>query len=702
MEPAPQPPTIGQATQPQDLSMMPVKVLERRYEEMKVDVHLRTIKRSPMDHDSAPSLATDDDDSQHGLIIASGQDEVGTANAFTYEQSGSESTSDVSGVNQNQRILKPTFSCEVCGKLFHKRSRLSSHIIVHSEEKEFVCSVCNKGFKNKPQLRRHSNTHSAVPNFCCNICGRGFKHNDVAKHIRRFHTGPRKSKRGGIANPNAPTPNQTSFQFQTQSTNHINLPFVAQGTVYIQNQSSHQQGHPQSVIIQSQSPEDLIQVHQQGKENSTGQEYSLLQGHHQNQQNIMEPGVGQIDSLNCSSNDSICGLPTSQTLHSCLYCSQNFLSPSALASHILSHNRHREDNKKSSKRGKKRHQCGICLKTFTRASGLSGHLQLHSRTERRRQPNPNLCCHVCGKLFTRRAGLNAHVLQHGGIFRFWCDEPDCGKGFVHTYQLIRHKRLHSGALPYSCNVCGRCFRHNDLSKHMRTHTGDKPYNCQHCGKAFAFSSSLRTHERMHLAVKEHVCEICNMGFTTSAGLRRHAMCHEDEFLCPSCGKIFATKSYYSLHLQESQHCTGQQQATQVQPEQPLQQNNSETDHHLQVLSEAHAQHQVLPDVPVLTLPDMQLNEPLTIHVTHDTHNQLAHHEDARTLAALAPSETDTILSEHANPMASASIGTVPVLVPFSVSVPISVPFGININSSPPEQMQLNHFLGWEQKYCVDQ
>lgn len=114
-------------------------------------------------------------------------------------------------------------------------------------------------------------------------------------------------------------------------------------------------------------------------------------------------------------------------------------------------------------------------------------MHLHTRTEKRREPNPDLRCHICDKIFTRRSGLNAHILQHGGILRFWCDETDCGKGFVHSYQLIRHKRLHSEIPPYSCEICGRAFRHNDLAKHMRTHTGVKPYNCQHCGRAFAVS-----------------------------------------------------------------------------------------------------------------------------------------------------------------------------------------------------------------------
>lgn len=213
---------------------------------------------------------------------------------------------------------------------------------------------------------------------------------------------------------------------------------------------------------------------------------------------------------------------------------------------------------------------------------------------------------------------------------------------------------------------------------------------------------------MHQALKEHICEICSMGFTTSAGLLRHSKCHEDDrqpqLLCPSCGKLFPSKFHFSLHLQESQLCAGQQHQKLQSPshtEQLLQQTNVEETQHLQVMSSNHVQQHVLSEIPVHTMAEVQPSNTLPIHVTHqsETH-QLPNQEDVRILATL---ETEpNIITEHAPIMETGNVGTVPVLVPFSVSVPISVPFNINLNPNPSDQMQLNHFVSWEQKYGVNQ
>ena len=226
---------------------------------------------------------------------------------------------------------------------------------------------------------------------------------------------------------------------------------------------------------------------------------------------------------------------------------------------------------------------------------------------------------------------------------------------------------------------------------------------------------------MHLAIREHFCEICNMGFTTSAGLRRHAKCHEEEQEqpCSFCGKLFPSKIHLTLHLQESQHCTKQHQdqneSSQVQHVQ--QQIHTQEVHlsslqaqplvqpHLQshVQQQVHVQRLPVHKVPVELLP--QQSHSISLHVVHGS-DHVAHPDDGTTLATLTAPPTIPehvqiqlpVDSEQATVSSPADIGSLPVLVPFSVSVPISMPFGINLNSSTTDQVQLNHFLSWEQKY----
>lgn len=293
--------------------MMPVKLLEDRYEEMTVEVDVLAMRGSPLDQDSMPSTASDDDDSQHELVIVGAQEET-SSEVQLEDQRGNGPIDKVVKTSPIQKVNKQSLVCEICCKQFQKRSRLISHMIVHTEEKVFKCAICDKGFKNKPQLQRHSNTHSAAPNFCCNICGRGFKHNDVAKHIKRFHSGPRKTRRGGVANPNAP--NNTEFGVQTlpqpyhllQQPNYIPISTELHPSLHLASPS---------VIIQNQFSNKLNQIPPEDnrmfrhKNDDGSQEFGMPQDHQLSQHLDVE--MPQLESVGDSC-DNMHILSSSQAL----------------------------------------------------------------------------------------------------------------------------------------------------------------------------------------------------------------------------------------------------------------------------------------------------------------------------------------------------------------------------------------------------
>ena len=46
--------------------------------------------------------------------------------------------------------------------------------------------------------------------------------------------------------------------------------------------------------------------------------------------------------------------------------------------------------------------------------------------------------------------------------------------------------IHTGENTYKCEVCGKAFVDTgDLKRHKRIHTGEKPYKCELCGNTFS-------------------------------------------------------------------------------------------------------------------------------------------------------------------------------------------------------------------------
>jgi len=105
-----------------------------------------------------------------------------------------------------------------------------------------------------------------------------------------------------------------------------------------------------------------------------------------------------------------------------------------------------------------------------------------------------------------------HVIQHLKTHegKQWeCDT--CSKMFTTKYFLKKHKRLHSGEMPYKCKICDKSFTfQQSYHKHRLYHKDDKPHTCATCGRSFKELSTLHNHERIHTGEKPFACETCGM------------------------------------------------------------------------------------------------------------------------------------------------------------------------------------------------
>ena len=145
----------------------------------------------------------------------------------------------------------------------------------------------------------------------------------------------------------------------------------------------------------------------------------------------------------------------------------------------------------------------------------------------------------------------------------------CNLTFSRQFTLDTHERIHTGAKPYECHICGAHFRQSGTrTTHIRAvHLKERPFQCEVCGKTFSHKSSITVHLRIHTNEKPYACEICEKRFTDRATYLKHQAVHTGikPYGCPECGKAFTQKSNLRRHYQ-SKHMSAEKEESLVEIE----------------------------------------------------------------------------------------------------------------------------------------
>ncbi|XP_076033526.1 uncharacterized protein LOC143020721 [Oratosquilla oratoria] len=474
-------------------------------------------------------------------------------------------TCDVCGRNFHKRSLfilhkrkhqddKP-YKCEVCEKRFSTSGNYNTHKRIHSGEKPYRCDICDYRCSQSGRLMKHKRMHSGEKPFQCETCGKYFANAESIKVHMRIHTGERPFRCGNC------------------------------DRTFINNSSLNQ--HMRDHIREEMFKCDMCN-HKFRREHHLNKhrQFHLVQQQFQNNTNM------GIDSETTSEPlmfmCEICGrvfdkrkyLYTHSNVHSrqrsfsCTYCGKDLASRLALKNHTMIHT------------GEMPFKCNLCGKQFRSSSNLKRHERTHTEQDA-------LHCDVCDETFYSPELLTQHKNTHMQLMmmnpsvdgvgatdnshHLYVFEAvgEVGEGMDSSQPLLvdnnQQQFLMDSTQPLLVFPETTPEPYSELSEPQEPEPEpepepteptevllptkiesveeeeervvEKPYRCDCCGKCFAKKQYLTKHKYRHREVKPHACDVCGKRFAQKFEVSVHKIKHTGArpYECDVCHKPFRSK-----------------------------------------------------------------------------------------------------------------------------------------------------------------
>ncbi|XP_036050142.1 zinc finger protein 646 [Onychomys torridus] len=492
-----------------------------------------------------------------------------------------------------------THTCSDCGDSFPHAAGLLSHRSWHPPG-IYQCSLCPKEFDSLPALRTHFQNHrpgevaSAQP-FLCSLCGMIFPgRTGYRRHLRQAH--------GASGIPEGSEEEEEEGPAEAASTH---TPPLQLSEAELLNQLQREvealdgAGYGHICGCCGQTYDDLGSLERHHQSQSSRNTTENVPSHLEGPGDVIEMVTdhvfeGTVTSVSEETGDTKSEEGASSTAADslCMQAGESFLE---------SHPRP--------------FRCNQCGKTYRHGGSLVNHRKIHQTGD--------FICPVCSRCYPNLAAYRNHLRNHprckgsepqvGSVSEAGVsNEPQNGaetgqeqavlgqlqeelkvepleelarvKEEVWEETTVKEEELEqrletaekgcqtevSSERPFSCEVCGRTYKHaGSLINHRQSHqTGH--FGCQACSKGFSNLMSLKNHRRIHADPRRFRCSECGKAFRLRKQLANHQRVHTERrrgrgaqkliredrpFRCGQCGRNYRHAS--SLLNHQCIHETGQ-------------------------------------------------------------------------------------------------------------------------------------------------
>lgn len=387
-------------------------------------------------------------------------------------------------------IFSLSLSAESSAKSSIKKIKKSRESVFEPRPPKLTCEYCNKQFAKLFDLRQHQRSHTGEKPFQCSACGKSFaQKSNLKKHIRTHKVWP-----------------------EIVST----LPENVIEKVHTVNKVAEEP----DAVTKVMSPEDSNTIQTNGKSQSA---CARATPYKRKEELIV--------------NNS----------YFCQFCGISFVTYSEFKTHLKSH------------KDEKVYFCSQddCKKTFPDFESYVIHVRQHEPLK------TSYPCHICHETFSSPPDLKDHQKRHvhnSTSRRYLVKCPKCRSRFLSQEALDNHLRTVTHDLP--CPECQTIFScERSLRRHLAIHSTALPFGCDVCGKRFKTAVYLNSHSVMHQEDKPFACPQCPSKFAKKDRLSRHLLIHAERLKCPfhthlSCAREFTRPDKLKLHvLAHSEHET---------------------------------------------------------------------------------------------------------------------------------------------------